>query len=257
MQIQPIKTRRLTADDRDLFAVLDAALPSFGEGDILAVASKIVALCEGRTAPIEGTDKAALIAAESTWFLPNTVSRYAVYLTVKANALMPYAGIDESNSDGRYVLWPADPQQSANALRAYLRSRFGVRHAGVLITDSRPLPLRWGVTGFTVAHSGFHALYDYRGQPDLFGRPLRMTQTNVADALAAAAVLVMGEGAEQTPLAHITAAPFVQFQEHDPTPEDLAALVTALEDDLYAPLLKGVEWERGRLGEWEKGRGGD
>lgn len=246
MHVQPIKTRRVMTDDHDLFAILDEALPTFAEGDILAVASKIVAICEGRTAPFEGTDKATLIAAESTWFLPNTVSRYNVYLTIKAHALMPYAGIDESNSDGRYVLWPRDPQQSANAICAYLRQRFGLRHAGVVITDSRPLPLRWGVTGFTVAHSGFQALYDYRGKPDLFGRALRMTQTNVADALSAAAVLVMGEGAEQTPLARIAEAPFVTFQEHDPTPEELAALATLLEDDLYAPLLTSVEWQRGR-----------
>jgi len=201
-------------------------------------------------------DKAALIETESTWFLPKAVSRYQVYLTIKANALMPYAGIDESNSDGNYVLWPADPQRSANAIRAYLRRRFGLHHVGVIITDSRPLPLRWGVTGFCVAHSGFRALYDYRGQLDLFGRPLQMidlfgrplqmTQTNVADALAAAAVLVMGEGAEQTPLARITSAPYVEFQDHDPTPEELAALAIAPEDDLYAPLLTSVPWQRGR-----------
>jgi putative folate metabolism gamma-glutamate ligase len=245
MHVQPIKTRRITTDDHDLFAILDEALPAFAEGEILAVASKIVATCEGRTAPLEGTDKAALIEAESTWFLPKTVSRYDIYLTIKANALMPYAGIDESNGDGRYVLWPADPQHSANAIRAYLRRRFGLHDVGVVITDSRPLPLRWGVTGFSVAHSGFQALYDYRGKFDLFGRALRMTQTNIADALAAAAVLVMGEGAEQTPLARIASAPFVIFQDHDPTPEELAALAISLEDDLYAPLLAGVDWQRG------------
>lgn len=245
MQLLPIPTRRITTEDHDLFSIFDAYLPIFREGDILAVSSKIIAICEGRTTPLEGTDKAALIRDESTWFLPRTISRYNVYLTIKANTLMPYAGIDESNSDGRYVMWPADPQHSANAIRAYLRRRFDLRHVGVIITDSRPLPLRWGVIGFCVAHSGFRALYDYRGQLDLFGRPLQMTQANVADALAAAAVLVMGEGAEQTPLARIAAAPFVTFQDHDPTLEELAALAIALEDDLYAPLLTSVEWQRG------------
>ncbi len=245
MQIDALKTRKITAADRDLFAVLDAAVTRFADGDILALASKIVALCQGRTVAMTDHSKAELIAAESTWFLPQTVSRYGVYLTIKADALMPYAGIDESNSDGQYVLWPHAPQEAANQIRAYLRRRFGVQHAGVIITDSRPLPLRWGVTGFCVAHSGFRALYDYRGQLDLFGRPLQMTQTNVADALAAAAVLVMGEGAEQTPLAHVAQAPFVAFQAHDPTEEELAALVTGLDDDLYAPLLTAVAWQRG------------
>ncbi len=246
MQLLPVPTRRITTADHDLFSIFDAYLPPFSEGDLLAVSSKIIAICEGRTTPLASVDKAALIEAESTWFLPKAVSRYQVYLTIKANALMPYAGIDESNSDGNYVLWPADPQRSANAIRAYLRRRFGLHHVGVIITDSRPLPLRWGVTGFCVAHSGFRALYDYRGQLDLFGRPLQMTQTNVADALAAAAVLVMGEGAEQTPLARITSAPYVEFQDHDPTPEELAALAIAPEDDLYAPLLTSVPWQRGR-----------
>lgn len=245
MYIEPIKTRRITPDDRNLFAILDEFLSSMQEGEILAVASKIVALCEGRTAPPD-VDKARLIEEESAWFLPQAVSRYGVYLTIKANLLMPYAGIDESNSDGRYVLWPSDPQASANTIRSYLQRRFHLQRVGVILTDSRPLPLRWGVTGFCAAHSGFQALYDYRGKPDLFGRTLRMTQINVADALAAAAVLVMGEGNEQTPLARIVDAPFVVFQDCDPTPEELAALKIAPEDDLYAPLLTGVAWHRGQ-----------
>lgn len=246
MQIHALKSRKITAADRDLPGVLDEAVTRFADGAILALASKVVALCQGHTVAMTNSVKAALIAAESTWFLPQTVSRYDVYLTIKANALMPYAGIDESNSDGQYVLWPHDPQAAANQIRAYLRQRFGVQRAGVIITDSRPLPLRWGVTGFSVAHSGFRALYDYRGQLDLFGRPLQMTQANVADALAAAAVLAMGEGAEQTPLAHIVDAPFVTFQDHDPTEQELAALTTGLDDDLYAPLLTAVAWQRGQ-----------
>ena len=114
----------------------------YKEGDILAIASKIVALCQGRTVAMTAAEKATLVEAESSWFLPQAISRYAVYLTIKAHALMPYAGIDESNSDGRYVLWPHAPQEAANALCGWLRRRFGLRHAGVIITDSRPLPLR-------------------------------------------------------------------------------------------------------------------
>lgn len=246
MQIQSLKTHRVTTADRDLFAILDRYIPEFNEGEVLAITSKLIALCQGRTVPMTDVDKAELIKAESTYFLPAAISRYAVYLTIKAHALMPFAGIDESNSDGHYVLWPHEPQQTANQICHHLRRRFGLRHAGVILTDSRPLPLRWGVTGFAIAHSGFLALRDYRGKPDLFGRPLRMTQANVADALAAAAVLVMGEGDEQTPLARITDVPFVEFQDRSPTPEELAALVTGIEDDLYGPLLTGVDWQRGK-----------
>lgn len=245
MQIKAIKTPIVTVQDHTIHAILDLALQEMKEGEILAITSKIVALCEGRAVALDAASKADLVAQEADLYLPATVSRYAVYLTIKNSALMPWAGIDESNSDGHHVLWPGSPQQAANEIRAYLCRRFSIEHAGVIITDSRPLPLRWGVTGFSVAHSGFSALHDYRCAPDLFGRPLRMTQANIADALAAAAVLVMGEGSEQTPLALISDLPFVTFQARDPSDEELADLAVSLEDDLYAPLLAAVDWERG------------
>ncbi len=245
MQISAIKTPIVTTQDRDIRTILDVALQEVHEGDVLAVTSKIVALCEGRAVPLDAASKAELVAQEADLYLPATVSRYAVYLTIKNSALMPWAGVDESNGDGHHVLWPRAPQQTANEIRAYLCRRFSLKHVGVLITDSRPLPLRWGVTGFSVAHSGFAALHDYRNAPDLFGRPLRMTQANIADALAAAAVLVMGEGSEQTPLARISDLPFVTFQRRDPSDEELADLAVSLDDDLYAPLLSAVAWERG------------
>jgi F420-0:gamma-glutamyl ligase len=72
-----------------------------------------------------------------------------------------------------------------------------------------------------------------------------MTKVRAADALATAAVLVMGEGNEQTPLAVIDDIPFVTFQERDPSAEELQQLRIDMEDDLYAPLLKEVEWCRG------------
>ncbi|GIV79218.1 coenzyme F420-0:L-glutamate ligase [Litorilinea aerophila] len=248
MHIQPIRTRPITAQDRDLLAILDEHVPALEEREILAVTSKIVALCQGRAVPMAEADGAQLVQQEADLFLPPGPGRHPVYLTIKGNTLMPGAGVDESNTGGYLVPWPQAPQETANQLRAYLQQRFGRRRVGVLITDSRPLPLRWGVTGFAVAHSGFLALRDYRGRGDLFGRPLRMTQANVADALAAAAVLVMGEGDEQTPLARIRDLPFVTFQERDPTPEELAALTIDPADDLYAPLLTAVPWQRGQGG---------
>jgi putative folate metabolism gamma-glutamate ligase len=209
---------------------------------VLAVTSKVVALCQGRVVRVGAADKQHLIETEADYFLPPDQNRYQVTLTIKDNILIPSAGIDESNSDHHYVLWPHDPQGTADAIRAYLCRRFDIRYAGVIITDSKTTPLRWGVTGVAVAHSGFLALNDYIGRSDLFGRTLRMTKVNVADALAAAAVLVMGEGDEQTPLAVISDVPFVQFQDRNPTEPELQDLRIAIEDDLYAPLLKGVQW---------------
>jgi putative folate metabolism gamma-glutamate ligase len=244
MRVHAIKTHRIV-QDRDLFALLDRYLTSFDDGAILAITSKIVSICQGRRVRVQDADKQALIESEADCWLAPSASKYHVSLTIKDHTLIPMAGVDESNGNGYYVLWPRDPQRVANEVRAYLSQRFARRQVGVIITDSKTTPLRWGVTGVAIAHSGFLALNDYVGQPDIFGRLLQMTRVDVADALAAAAVLVMGEGSEQTPLAVIGDVPFVAFQERDPSPEELKGRWIDIEDDLYAPLLKGVAWHKG------------
>lgn len=245
MHIESIKTAKITPDNADLYGVLDEHLSTVEEGTVLAITSKIVSICQGRIVPLNGERKAELVQREADYFLPSSVSKYKVWLTIKDNILTPSAGIDESNGAGYAILWPEEPQTVANAVRAYLQRRFSLTHVGVLLTDSAPAPLRWGVTGCAIAHSGFLALRDYRGTPDLFGRPLAMTTANVREALAAAAVLVMGEGNQSTPLALLRDLPFVTFQERDPLPEELDALRIDMADDLYAPLLESVDWQRG------------
>jgi dihydrofolate synthase / folylpolyglutamate synthase len=244
VNVVAIKTDPITPQQSDLLTALDWFLPALAEGSILAVTSKIVAICEGRVVSIGDIDKSVLIEQESELFLPPTESKYGITLTIRHNLLVPMAGIDESNGDGHYVLWPRDPQRSANEIRQYLAERFALREVGVLITDSTSRPLRLGVTGVALAHSGFAALNDYVGHPDIFGRPLAVTKANVRDALAAAAVLLMGEADEQTPLAVIEDLPLVTFQERDPSEEELAALRITPEDDLYAPLLTRAPWQK-------------
>ena len=245
MIVHTIQTHKIAIDERDLLALLDRYLTTFAAGSILAITSKIVAICQGRTIPISGVDKQALIEQEAELFLPPTLNPANVTLTIKHGRLIPNAGIDASNGDDHYILWPHAPQQVANAVRTYLQQRFGCTLVGVLITDSNVTPLRLGVSGVAVAHSGFLALNDYVGAPDLFGRPLRMTRANVMDALAGAAVLAMGEGSEQTPLAVISDLPFVTFQEHEPTAEELAQLHIPLREDLFSPILTSVPWSQG------------
>lgn len=245
MRVVPVKTDPITARDRDLFAVLDRYVPVLAERSIVAVTSKIVAICEGRVAEIGDVAKSALIEQEAELFLPPAESKYGITLTIRHNLLVPTSGIDESNGNGHYVLWPRDPQGSANEIRRHLAERFALHEVGVVITDSTSRPLRLGVTGVALAHSGFAALNDYAGHPDVFGRPLAVTKANVRDGLAAAAVLAMGEADEQTPLALVDDVPFVTFQERDPTEEELAALFIPLDDDLYAPLLTRAPWQEG------------
>jgi len=246
MKITPITTDPVTSQDRDLLAVLDHILPVLRERSIVAVTSKIVAICEGRVVRIGDTVKAALVEEESEYFLPPSESQYGITLTIRHNLLVPTAGIDESNGDGHYVLWPHDPQRSANQIRQHLAEHFSLREVGVLLTDSTSRPLRLGVTGVALAHSGFAALHDYVGHSDIFGHHLARTKANIKDGLAAAAVLVMGEADEQTPLAIIEDLPFVTFQDRDPKEDELAALRISLENDLYAPLLTRAPWQAGK-----------
>jgi putative folate metabolism gamma-glutamate ligase len=244
MTVQLIHTGLIPIAEQSLFRLLDQHLPALEERTVLAITSKLVAICQGLFFRCDTTDKQALIESEADAFLPPESNRYGVTLALKEGRLIPSAGIDESNADGCFILWPSNAQSVANVVRSYVCDRFSRRHVGVLVTDSTTAPLRCGVTGLALAHSGFLALNDYVGRRDVFGRPLRMTKANVADALAAAAVLVMGEGNEQTPLAVLTDLPFVTFQDREPSPAELAAQRIKPEDDLYAPLLQAVNWKR-------------
>jgi len=241
MRINPIKTLPITSSSISIEGLLGRYVKSFPERAILVVTSKVIALCEGRTVAVESIKKEQLIRSEAEYWLPPG-GHYGIALSVKGGRLIPTAGIDESNGDSRYVLWPADPYASAQKILLYLRRRFKVRSAGVIITDSTTAPLRLGTVGICIGHAGFNALNDYIGTKDIFGRGLKVTQANIADGLAAAAVVVMGEGGERQPLATIKNVPFVQFNRQKIKPR---ALRIKLSEDLYAPLLKKVKWRKG------------
>lgn len=248
MKVTAIKTERLSPGAPPIEEILDQALDSFPENGVLAVTSKIVAICEGRTVPVsDKTDKKELIKREADYYLPSYLSKYDFTFTITHGTLIPSAGIDESNGDGHYILWPKDPVISANNIRRYLNKRFGLKNIGVIITDSTARPLHYGTEGVAIGYSGLSAMNDYRGTPDLFGRTLKVSISNIVDALASAAVVVMGEGTEQTPLALVEDVPFVKFQDHDPTPEQLSQFfVNHKEDDLFEPFLKNAPWQPGK-----------
>ena len=245
MKIFPIKTHKIRPFKQNLLEILDKYLKTLRERSVVVITSKIVSACEGRVVKIKKVDKKEIIKKEAEYFLPPEENKYNITLTIKGGLLLPAAGIDESNGAGYFTLWPKNPQKTANQVRKYLCRRFPVKKIGVIITDSKTTPLRWGTTGITIAHSGFAALNNYIGKKDIFGRKLKVTKANVVDGLAASAVLVMGEGAEQTPLAVIEDLPFVKFQNRDPSDKELKDLRMNIEDDLYGPLLKSVKWRKG------------
>jgi len=247
MQIQVIKTHPIQINE-SLIDILDAYVPPLKEGTILGVTSKIVSLCQGRVVGQEEiVDKDTLIQQESDAYLSeNKKNPYGIYLTITNDILIPSAGIDESNGNGLYILYPKDIQDTAALMWESLRKRDKIENLGIIITDSHTTPLRRGVTGISLGWCGFEPLYSYIGKPDIYGKDLRVAQINNLDALAAAAVLMMGEGAEQTPLALITGTPRIQFLSRPPSAEELKSVKIPLEEDLYAPLLQSVTWVKGR-----------
>lgn len=245
MIVHAVKTQRIEAGELSLTALLDTALSSVPDGAVIAISSKVVSLCENRVVPEDGTDKETLIPQEAEYYL-DPVGKYKYHFTITNRTLIGSAGIDISNSGGNFVLWPADSQQTANDVRRYLKERFGLTRVGVIITDSTSKPLRLGTTGIALAHSGFEALHSYVGTKDLFGRPFVASRANIAEGLATTAVMVMGEGSQQTPICIMEDAAFITFQDRDPSAEELQTLYYPLEDDLFAPLFGNAPWKPGR-----------
>lgn len=230
----------------DLLQVIANSIEKIPEKSVLAVTSKIVALSEGRVVAKTSDDKSEkheLVKKEAQYYSDPSLSKYDVILTIRDNILAVNAGVDESNVKDAYVLLPKNPFASARKIWQFLRDHYQVKEVGVVITDSISMPLKWGVVGRALAHCGFKALKNRIGDKDLFGRELKMTQMNIAEGVAATAVLEMGEGAESTPLCLIEEIGQIEFQERPPTEQELKDLRIQLEDDVYQPLLSAIDWQ--------------
>lgn len=236
LNVIPIRTSVFTVGG-NLAEFLVSSIPrgQVHERMVIAITSKIVSLAEGRLIAREELSKADLVRRESDRFYGEI--GHGCFLTVKHGLLIASAGIDESNSaGGEYILYPEDPYRSAQELWIKLREMWNLNELGVVLTDSRTMPLRRGVTGIALSYWGFKALRNMIGTPDLFGREMRMTQMNLADGIAAAAVLMMGEANEQTPVA------LVDGFDLDFTPKILPDEIgIPYEEDLYYPVLRACE----------------
>ncbi|MDX2274508.1 MAG: coenzyme F420-0:L-glutamate ligase [Hyphomonadaceae bacterium] len=190
-----------------------------GAGDVVVVAQKIVSKAEGRSVRLRDvavSDEARVLAhksgkapaliqlmlEESTEIM--RVTPHVVITRLRSGHVAANAGIDASNVEGgaddAVLLWPRDPDASARQLRAELTSALGVSPA-VIIADSLGRAWRLGTMGTAIGCAGVMVIDDRRGEADLFGRKLQATLVGVADSIAAAAVLAMGEGAEGAPAA--------------------------------------------------------
>src|SRR5688572_15502248 len=199
------------------------------ENDILVLAQKIVSKAEGRLVNLatvtpcskaielaQKTEKDArvveLILQESNEIVRTRVG--AIIVEHKLGFVCANAGIDHSNVAGdgdqeqEYVLLlPVDPDQSARQIRDTMKRKTN-KNIGVMIIDSHGRAWRNGTVGLCIGLSGIPAVIDERGWKDLFGYTLRITVVGVADELAAAASLVMGQAAEGTPAVHVRGFPY-------------------------------------------------
>ncbi len=199
------------------------------EKSVVIVSSKIVALSQGRV--VQGTKKEIekYVKQESEQYWKTNYP--GIFLSLTNNILIANAGIDASNAKkGTLILWPENVQEESDNFCEKLKEKYTLNEAGVIITDSRCTPLRTGVTGIALAWSGFEGVLNEKGKEDLYGQKLEITQNAVADNLASASELIMGNANESTPFVICNNAP-VEFTDTLQNP-NMASFPP--EDDLFS-----------------------
>lgn len=239
---------------KTVLSAIDKQKLGIENGDILAIASKAVATFQNqmtRLDSVEPSERAKKLAGRydlKPGFV-EVVLREAdrVYggvpkalLTLKDNILTANSGVDRKNAPKGYaIMWPNEPFKTAEELRSRI-FEITSKRVGVIIVDSRVTPLRLGTTGLALAVAGFEPVKDHRGKRDLYGNTIVITRHAVADDLASAAHLLMGESDERTPLVLIKDAP-VKPTDH----VESSSLVIRPKQCLYTKyVLKGAAKER-------------
>ena len=216
--------------------------------DILVLAQKIVSKSEGRLVnltEIIPSNEAIKIAQQSekdARFVELVLRESKAILRVRPGLIVvehrcgficANAGIDHSNVQGDWgnpedwvLLPPEDADRSAKKLQEELEQRCGLK-LGILIIDSHGRAWRMGTAGVAIGMAGVPGLVDLRGQPDLFGYQLRVTQVGAADELASAASLIMGQAAEGSPIVHVRGFPYALRE------SSITELLRPKENDLF------------------------
>jgi coenzyme F420-0:L-glutamate ligase / coenzyme F420-1:gamma-L-glutamate ligase len=249
--LTPLDGIPMIAAGDDLATIIFAALKHSGRtlatGDVLVLAQKIVSKAEGRMVDLRTVTPSPravalgkethkdpriveLILAESTEVLrhrPGVLIVAHRLGIVLANAGIDRSNVDRSNvGDENVLLLPRDPDRSCAELRRAIGAAAGV-DVGVVIVDSIGRAWRNGTIGTAIGVSGLPGLLDLRGAPDLFGRALETTEVGLADELAAAASLVMGQAAEARP---VVLARGLGYGRRDGTAQEL---IRVREKDLF------------------------
>jgi len=215
------------------------------DGDIIAIAQKVVSKSEGRyenLLEIKPSQKAfdlakslnrepafiELILNESNEII--STAKNVIIVEHKLGFININAGIDRSNipeNNNIVLLLPEDPSLSSQKIYEDISSKTN-KNISVIITDSMTRPYRSGVTNFALASANIQSLIDLKGEKDIYGNILQATEIAIADELAAAAGLLMGQGSEGMPIVIIRGFDRTQYAKND-----AFDLIVKKEDDLY------------------------
>ncbi|WP_420722440.1 coenzyme F420-0:L-glutamate ligase [Hwanghaeella sp. LZ110] len=238
----------LFKDGDDLVTATLAAMGQLNgglkDGDILVFAQKVVSKVEGRVAqlssvtPSAKAEELALVADKDPRLVELILSesqtvmrcrRGVIIVRHRLGTVLANAGIDASNVDEAgdlVLLWPLDPDASCRRIREQILKQTG-KNVAVVINDSIGRAWRMGAVGLAIGSDGLPALIDLRGRPDLFGRPLQVSEQAIADEVAGAASLVQGQAAESRPVVLVRGLQF------DAPNSDVSVLLRPEAEDLF------------------------
>ncbi|MEM0358942.1 MAG: coenzyme F420-0:L-glutamate ligase [Candidatus Hadarchaeales archaeon] len=226
MEVIPLPGFPLVKKGDDIGELIVKTLRSQGfslqTGDVLVVAQSIVSKAEGAVVDLKKIRPSELAKKLSSRLGKDArevevVLREAKEIVRSSHVLITRtehgfvcanAGVDHSNVEGgRVTLLPRDPDRSAERIRKKIKKELGVEVA-VIISDTQGRAFRTGCLGVAIGVSGMKPLWDLRGRKDLYGKELEVTVVAQADAIAAAAVSMMGEAGEGTPVVLVRGAKY-------------------------------------------------
>ena len=249
LKLIALKDFPLIEPNDDLASIINKSINNNGidieSGDVVVVAQKIISKCENRYVELkniqpskEATDLAKTLNRDSAFIqiIQNeskkiiSTDKNVIIVEHKLGFININAGIDRSNilqNDDVVLLLPENPSKSAKDLQSAISANFQ-RDIALIVTDSMTRPFRSGVSNFALASANIPSLIDLKGDPDIYGNILQSTEIAIADELAAAAGLLMGQGSEKQPVVIIKG-----FDKKNYSTNDAFDLVVDEDEDLY------------------------
>ena len=249
LKLIALKDFPLIEPNDNLASIINKSINNNGinieSGDVVVVAQKIISKCENRYVELkniqpskEAIDLGKILKRDPAFIqiIQNeskkiiSTDKNVIIVEHKLGFININAGIDRSNilqNDDVVLLLPENPSKSAKDLQSAISANFQ-RDIALIVTDSMTRPFRSGVTNFALASANIPSLIDLKGDSDIYGNILQSTEIAIADELAAAAGLLMGQGSEKQPVVIIKG-----FDKKNYSTNDAFDLVVDEDEDLY------------------------